>query len=56
VIAVLNGELTVKRLFRQGNLVQLRPANHRYPIITITPDQELLIWGVATGSTRQIHC
>jgi DNA polymerase V len=55
VIAVLNGELTVKRLFRQGNLVQLRPANHRYPIITVTPDQELLIWGVVTGSIRQFH-
>ena len=37
VVAVLNGELTVKRLFKQGLLVQLRPANHRYPIITVTP-------------------
>jgi DNA polymerase V len=55
VIAVLNGELTVKRLFRQGTLVQLRPANHRYPIITVTPDQELLIWGVVTGSIRQFR-
>ena len=55
VIAVLNGELTVKRLFRQGGLVQLRPANHRYPIITVTPDQELLIWGVVTGSIRQFR-
>jgi DNA polymerase V len=55
VIAVLNGELTVKRLFRQGDLVQLRPANHRYPMITVTPDQELLSWGVVTGSIRQFH-
>ena len=55
VIAVLNGELTVKRLFRQGDLVQLRPANHRYPVITITPNQELLIWGVVTGSIRQFQ-
>jgi DNA polymerase V len=55
VIAVLNGELTVKRLFTQGPLVQLRPANPRYPIITVTPDQELFIWGVVTGSVRQFH-
>jgi DNA polymerase V len=55
VIAVLDGELTVKRLFRQADLVQLRPANHRYPIITVTPDRELLIWGVVTGSIRQFH-
>jgi DNA polymerase V len=55
VIAVLNGELTVKRLFKQGSLVQLRPANHRYPIVTVTPDQEVLIWGVVTGSIRQFR-
>jgi DNA polymerase V len=42
VVAVLNGELTVKRLFRQGLLVQLRPANARYRPITVTSDQELL--------------
>jgi DNA polymerase V len=55
VIAVLDGELTVKRLYRQGDLVQLRPANPRYPIITVHADQELLIWGVVTGSIRQFH-
>src|SRR5262245_4186223 len=38
VIAVLNGELTVKRLFRQGDLVQLRPANAFYAILPVTPD------------------
>jgi putative SOS response-associated peptidase YedK len=26
-----------------------------YTIITVTPDQELLIWGVVTGSIRQFH-
>ena len=55
VVAVLNGELTVKRLFKQGLLVQLRPANSRYRPITVTPDQEFLIWGVVTGSIRQFH-
>jgi SOS-response transcriptional repressor LexA len=55
VIAVLDGELTVKRLYRQGSLVRLRPANPRYPIITIHADQELLIWGVVTGSIRQFN-
>jgi DNA polymerase V len=34
VIAVVHGELTVKRLFRQRDLVQLRPAHHPDPIIT----------------------
>ena len=55
VIAVLDGELTVKRLYHQGDLVQLRPANPHYPIMTIHADQELLIWGVVTGSIRQFN-
>jgi DNA polymerase V len=55
VIAVRNGELTVNHFFRQGDLVQLRPANHHDPIITVAPDQEWLIWGVVTGSIRQFH-
>jgi hypothetical protein len=45
----------IDRLYRQGNLVQLRPANPRYPIITINADRELLIWGVVTGSIRQFN-
>jgi DNA polymerase V len=55
IIAVLNGELPVTRLFRQGTLVQLRPTTHRDPVITVTPDQELLIRGVVTGSIRQFR-
>jgi DNA polymerase V len=55
VIAVMDGELTVKRLYRQGDLVQLRPANPRYLIVTIDADRDLLIWGVVTGSIRQFH-
>jgi DNA polymerase V len=55
VIAVLDGELTVKQLYRQGSLVQLRPANPRYPTITVDADRDLLIWGVVTGSIRQFH-
>jgi DNA polymerase V len=55
VSAVLHGELTVKRLFKQGLLVPRRPANHRDLIITVTPDQALVIWGVVTGSIRPFH-
>jgi DNA polymerase V len=55
VLAVLDGDLTVKRRFRPGDLVRLRPANPRDPSITVTPDQELLTWGVVTGSIRQFR-
>jgi SOS-response transcriptional repressor LexA len=60
VIAILDGELTVKRLYRQGTLVQLRPANPRYPIITFHADQELLIGGwspaaSASSTAKLVH-
>lgn len=54
VIAVLDGELTVKRLHRRDGQVQLRPDNPRYPVIDIGGDQELVIWGVVTGSVRKL--
>lgn len=49
VIAALNGELTVKRLFLKNRQVQLQPKNPHYPVIDITEDTEFLIWGVVTS-------
>lgn len=48
VIAAVNGELTVKRLSRQGNRVQLLPANPKFKPIDITEEIEMVIWGVVT--------
>lgn len=48
VIAAINGELTVKRLFRQGGKVQLLPENAHYQPIDISDEEELIIWGVVT--------
>lgn len=46
VIAALAGELTVKRLSRRGNRVQLLPANPKFKPIDISEESELVIWGV----------
>ncbi|MCM1981554.1 LexA family protein [Lyngbya confervoides] len=54
VIAVVNGELTLKRLYRQGGLVELRAENPAYPAIRITGDMELVIWGVVSGIFRKV--
>jgi len=54
VIAVLDGELTVKRLHRRDGVTQLRPENPRYPVIAIGPDREFMVWGVVTGSVRKL--
>jgi DNA polymerase V len=46
VIAVLNGELTVKRLRRRGARVFLNPENPRYAPLEVTAETAFEIWGV----------
>ena len=53
VIAVVNGEFTVKEFWRVGNRVELRPANPRFRIIKFDEGSELTVWGVVTGSVRK---
>lgn len=48
VIAAVNGALTVKRLSRKANQVQLLPANPQFKPIDITQDCDMVIWGVVT--------
>lgn len=49
VIAALNGELTVKRLSRQHDKVQLIAENPDFPAIDITEEYDMVIWGVVTN-------
>jgi len=49
VIAVLDGELTVKRLSKRNGQVQLLPENPDFTPITVTEEQDLRIWGVVTN-------
>ena len=48
VIAALDGELTVKRLSRQGQTVHLVAENPEYPSIMVRSDQMFTVWGVVT--------
>ena len=50
VIAVVDGELTVKRLLLagRGDKVFLMPENPKYTKITITEEMSFHIWGVVT--------
>ena len=54
VIASLNGELTVKRLHRVGQLVKLVPENDDYASIDITEEMDLRIWGVVTNVIHSV--
>ena len=46
VIAAVDGELTVKRLYRRDGHIRLLSENPRYPPININAGQDLHIWGV----------
>lgn len=48
IVAVLDGELTVKRLRLTGAGVVLQAENAEYPDITVAELSELQVWGVAT--------
>ena len=54
VIAVLNGELTVKRLRYQGGVPSLEPENDNYNTITISEDMSFEIWGVVTNVIHKV--
>lgn len=48
VVAVMNGEFTVKRLVKEMGRYYLHPANPDYPVIKITEEMGFQVWGVVT--------
>ncbi len=48
VIAVVNGELTVKRLSKRHGTLMLVPENQQYPPLPITETTAFEVWGVVT--------
>ena len=49
VIAALEGELTVKRLYQKAGEIRLMPENDDYDPIEISSEADLHIWGVVTN-------
>jgi len=54
VIAVVNGELTVKRLLKNKDCCRLIAENPDYPDLEIDEAAELEIWGVATYAIHSL--
>jgi DNA polymerase V len=46
VVAVVNGEFTVKRIRKRGNKLFLDPENDSYIPIEITDEMDFEIWGI----------
>ena len=54
VVAVIDGELTVKRLLNCGGVTELHAENPKYVPICLQEGQELTIWVVVTSSVHQV--
>ena len=55
MLAVLNDDYTVKRLFRRGGVIKLIAENPLYPPIVVKDGQELVIWGVVTRNLHKLY-
>lgn len=55
VLAVLEGELTVKVLEKTRGQIRLVPRHPDYAPIEFGPDRELILWGVVTGVVRKLR-
>ena len=54
VVAVVNGELTVKRLVKKYSQIELHAENPSYLPLTFKNEEELVIWGVVVGVVRKV--
>ena len=53
VIAIIDGELTVKRFVQTSTSCQLVAANPQYPPVEITEETDFRVWGVVTSVIHQ---
>ena len=53
VVATVDGEFTLKRLYQRHNRVELHPENPAFPPIRFTGSTQLQIWGVVVGVVRR---
>lgn len=53
VLAVINNEYTVKRLYACDGVIELHAENPAYPPIRFREDEELQVWGVVVGTVAR---
>ncbi len=54
VVAVVNGEFTVKRFMVKNKKIELRPENSKFATIKVAGDEELKIWGVVKNVIHSV--
>ena len=55
VVAVVDGDFTVKRLHQRAGQIKLKAANPTFADITPKDGQEIVVWGVVTATIRQFQ-
>ena len=53
VVAVVDSEYTIKRLYQLRGRIELQPENPSYQPVTFNEGSELQIWGVVVGVVRK---
>ena len=53
VVATINNDMTVKRLYKKAGEVKLQAANPQFQDITFIESDEMSVWGVVTFSLRR---
>jgi len=55
ILAVVDGEYTLKRLYRVGECVELHPENSAFSPLRLVEGQTLEVWGVVTAVIRKMR-
>jgi repressor LexA len=55
VVARIGNEVTVKRYRKSGSIVELLPENPDFKVITVTPEDDFALEGLAVGLMRTWH-
>lgn len=55
VVAVVDGDFTVKRLWKRGANLKLQAANPTYPDILPKDGQTIEVWGVVTNTIKAMQ-
>ena len=55
VVAVVDGDFTVKYLYQRAGMFKLKAANVTFPEITPREGQTIEVWGVVTSSIKQFR-
>jgi len=55
ILAVIDGEYTLKRLYYQHGVIELHPENPTFAPIRLVDGNELEVWGVVTGVVRKLR-